>query len=76
MHEAFEPRQVRDGSLVRLLRAIPELALKEGQVGVVRGVVPGPNYAYEVEFHRLSQDVPARTLLLGTQIEPQGRGRC
>ena len=67
----FEPRHIRNGSLVRLTRSIPELALNEGQVGVVRGVLPGPADAYEVECHRLSHDVPARALLIGTQVEPQ-----
>lgn len=69
--QIFEPRHIRTGSLVRLTRPIPELALTEGRVGIVRGFLPGPTDAYEVEFHRLGNHVPARTLLLGTQIEPQ-----
>ena len=74
MHnESFQPRHVGTGSYVRLLRPIPELGLNEGYVGVVRGVLPGLADAYEVEFHRPSQDVPARALLLGTHVEAQGR---
>lgn len=70
-HQYFEPRHIRTGAFIRLTQSIPELALNEGDIGVVRGVIPGPADAYDVEFHRINQDVPARALLLAWQIEPQ-----
>ena len=67
----IEPRHIRPGAFVRLTRPVPALALNEGNVGVVRAALPGPADAYEVEFHRPGQDVPARALLRGMQVEPQ-----
>ena len=69
--ETFAPRRIRLDSFVRLVQPLPESGLRPGHVGVVRALLPGLADAFEVEFHRVGQDVPSRALLLTTQIELQ-----
>jgi len=54
---------------VRLMRDIPELALRQGEIGIVRSTWFAPSSAFEVEFHQVGQDVQTRALLLADQIQ-------
>ena len=53
---------------VRLVQAVPELALNRGEVGVVRSTWFAPTVAYEVEFHPVGMHTQTRALLLGEQV--------
>jgi len=64
-------RHIRPGTHGRLLQDITELGLHRGEVGVVRGVLPGMTDAYDVEFHRPGLSAPMRALLLANQLEPE-----
>ena len=56
---------------VRLVKDIPELGLRSGQVGVVCSTWFSPTPAYEVEFRALGrQQGPTRALLMENQIQP------
>ena len=54
---------------VRLMRDIPELALRQGAIGVVRSTWFAPSSAFEVEFHQAGQTMQTRALLLADQIQ-------
>ena len=56
-------RQIMSNDEVRLLRDVPELELREGEVGVVRSSWYVPVVAFEVEFARHSRRHAARVLL-------------
>ena len=58
---------------VVLQRDIPELSLRRGDVGVVRGTVNEPTAAFEVEF-QLGLSRGTRALLMETEIQVRGRG--
>ena len=62
-------RQPHVDDYVRLTRAIPELSLQCGEVGVVRSTWFAPALAYEVEFHQLGLDHQTRALVLAEQLE-------
>lgn len=62
-------RQPHVDDYVRLTRDIPELALKSGEVGIVRSTWFAPQLAYEVEFHPIGLDHHTRALLLAEQIQ-------
>lgn len=62
-------RQPHIDDFVRLTRAIPELALNCGEVGVVRSTWFAPSVAYEVEFHQIGHDYQTRALLLPEQLQ-------
>jgi hypothetical protein len=55
---------------VRLLKDIPELGLRSGEVGLICSEWMAPTTAYEVEFRPAGGFVHAtRALLLGHQIQ-------
>lgn len=54
---------------VRLTQDIPELALRRGEIGVVRSTWFAPSMAYEVEFHPIGPNGETRALLLAEQVE-------
>ena len=62
-------RQPHVDDFVRLTRDIPELALRSGQVGVIRSTWFEPTPAYEVEFHKIGHDYQCRALLMPEQVE-------
>ena len=62
-------RQPHVDDFVRLTRDVPELQLKQGDVGVVCSTWFAPTDAYEVEFHAVGLSGTTRTLLLAHQIE-------
>lgn len=69
-------RQLAIDDFVRLSWDIPELALHQGQVGVVRARQCGGSQedaylAYEVEFHCVGRDCQVRTLLRPEQIQAE-----
>ena len=43
-------RQFTSSEPVRLVKDLPELELRPGQVGIVKSKFQGPTPAYEVEF--------------------------
>jgi hypothetical protein len=51
---------------VRLVKELPELELRLGQVGIVRGKWEAPFMAYEVEFKSGEREV--RVLLLENHL--------
>ncbi len=55
---------------VCLLRDIPELDLRRGDVGVLCSTWFSPQTAYEVEFDRPGLNMKTRALLLEEQIQP------
>ena len=59
-------RQPLVDDFVRLTQDIPELELKQGDVGVVCSTWFSPTQAYEVEF---GLDAPTRALLLAEQLQ-------
>ena len=59
-------RQPHVDDLVRLTQDIPELDLKQGDVGVVCSTWFSPTQAYEVEF---GLGGPTRALLLAEQLQ-------
>ena len=64
-------RQIMSNDHVRLVRDVPELALREGEVGVVRSSWYVPVVAFEVEFglERRSSRAVARVLLPEEYVE-------
>ena len=54
---------------VRLLKDIPELGLRRGQIGAVCSTWFSPAIAYEVEFEPPGEACTRRVLLLVDQIE-------
>jgi len=62
-------RQPTIDDYVRLMRDIPELALRRGEIGVVRSTWFAPSSAFEVEFHQVGHNVQTRALLLADQIQ-------
>ena len=59
--------QIVSRSPVKLLRDLPELSLRAGDVGIVRSSWHYPTVAYEVEFKRPGTST-ARVLLLDEQV--------
>jgi hypothetical protein len=66
MEDAMRQPHVDD--LVRLTRDIPELRLKQGDVGIVCSTWFSPNERYEVEFGP-GLDCRTRALLLAEQLQ-------
>ncbi len=64
-------RQPLVDDFVRLTQDIPELELKQGDVGVVCSTWFSPTQAYEVEF---GLDAPTRALLLAEQLQVEENG--
>ena len=64
-------RQPHVDDFVRLTRDIPELALRRGEVGVVRSTWFAPATAYEVEFRPPGLSHERRALLLAECLEVQ-----
>jgi hypothetical protein len=62
-------RQPHVDDFVRLTRDIPELALRCGQIGVIRSTWFEPTTAYEVEFHLCGVASETRALLLPEQLQ-------
>lgn len=64
-------RQIMSNDQVRLIRDVPELALREGAVGVVRSSWYLPVVAFEVEFgiERRASRATARVLLPEEYVE-------
>jgi hypothetical protein len=52
---------------VRLVKDLPELDLRPGEVGIVRNKWQSPTVAYEVEFRY--GDKPMRVLLLDSHLK-------
>ena len=61
-------RQIMSNDQVRLVTDVPELALREGDVGIVRSSWYVPVVAYEVEFTGQPKGASARVLLLEDHI--------
>ena len=59
-------RQFTNSEPVRLVKDLPELHLKPGQVGIVRNKWQHPTVAYEVEFQTVQP--PLRVLLLENHL--------
>jgi hypothetical protein len=59
-------RQFTSSESVRLVKELPELQLRKGDVGVVLGKWQHPTLAYEVEFK--SVQPPLRLLLLENHL--------
>ena len=55
--------------LVRLTQDIPELLLRQGDLGVVCSTWFSPAPAYEVEFHPAGLNEQTRALLLSEQLQ-------
>ena len=64
-------RQPLVDDFVRLTQDIPELELKQGDVGVVCSTWFSPTQAYEVEFGLAA---PTRALLLAEQLQVEENG--
>ena len=45
---------------VRLRQDVPDLGLRRGEIGIIRGRWPGATEAYEVEFHHNGHNGPMR----------------
>ena len=60
--------QIMSNDQVRLVKDVPELALQEGDVGIVRSSWYVPVVAFEVEFQRPSHRA-ARVLLLEEYVQ-------
>jgi hypothetical protein len=63
----FTVQQFSSSDNVRLVKELPELELRPGQVGVVRGRWEAPFMAYEVEFRSGEREV--RVLLLENHLK-------
>jgi Domain of unknown function (DUF4926) len=59
-------QQFSSSECVRLVKDLPELDLRPGQVGIVRSKWQTPTVAYEVEFKASEQ--PLRVLLLENHL--------
>lgn len=62
-------RQPHVNDLVRLTQDIPELLLRQGDVGVVCSTWFSPSEAYEVEFAFPGLAEQTRALLLAEQLQ-------
>jgi hypothetical protein len=60
-------RQFNSSQPVRLVKDLPELELRPGELGIVRGAWEAPTLAYEVEFKY--KDKPLRVLLLENHLK-------
>jgi hypothetical protein len=60
-------RQFTSSDRVRLVKELPELQLRPGEVGIVRGKWQHPTVAYEVEFQ--TNNSPLRLLLLENHLQ-------
>jgi hypothetical protein len=67
MEDAMRQPHVDD--LVRLTRDVPELQLKQGDVGIVCSTWFSPNERYEVEFSPEGLNGHTRALLLAEQLQ-------
>ena len=65
-------RQIMSNDQVRLIKDVPELALREGEVGTVRSSWYFPVVAFEVEFRRKDRRGAARILLLEDDVQAAG----
>jgi hypothetical protein len=59
-------RQFTSSESVRLVKDLPELELRPGQVGTIKSKLNGVTPAYEVEFRY--GDQPIRLLLLQSHL--------
>ena len=59
-------RQFTNTESVRLVKELPELQLRKGDVGIVRNKWQHPTLAYEVEFQTMQP--PLRLLLLENHL--------
>ena len=57
--------------IVRLMKDIPELSLRCGELGVVISIWCAPFVAYEVEFYQPDQGCSARVLLFREQLKAE-----
>ena len=64
--------QIMTNSPVRLVTDLPELALHDGDVGIVCSSWHYPTVAYEVEFGQPGPWHGTRVLLMQTQVRPAG----
>lgn len=62
-------RQPHVNDMVRLTQDIPELRLRQGDVGVVCSTWFAPSEAYEVEFMPTGLAEQTRALLLARQLQ-------
>lgn len=62
-------RQIMSNDQVQLVKDVPELSLREGDVGIVRSSWYVPIVAYEVEFPGRTRDGAARVLLLENHVQ-------
>jgi hypothetical protein len=62
-------RQIMSNDQVRLAINVPELALREGNVGIVRSSWYFPVVAFEVEFGGDARRPAARVLLLEDHVQ-------
>ena len=67
----FEPdsKLPRENDVVRVTHDVPDLALRRGDMGIVRSRWLAPALAYEIEFHFFGSDLAGRGLLMPEQIE-------
>lgn len=61
--------EILSKSPVRLLKDLPELSLRAGDLGVVRTSWHFPTVAYEVEFSGQGPTRPQRVLLLEDHVQ-------
>jgi hypothetical protein len=67
----MEPMFPANDEKVRLIRDIPELSLRRGDVGLARRVWKTPSPVYEVEFQLNDGRGSTRSILLfSNQVEP------
>ena len=59
----------QENDVIRVTRDIPDLALRRGDMGIVRSRWLAPALAYEIEFHFFGSDLAGRGLLMPEQIE-------
>jgi len=57
--------------IVRLMKDIPELSLRCGELGVVISVWCAPIVAYEVEFYQPDGDCGTRVLVFGKHLQAE-----
>ena len=57
--------------IVRLMKDIPELSLRCGELGVVISMWCAPIVAYEVEFYQLDENYRTRVLVFGKHLQAE-----
>ena len=57
--------------VVHLLRDVPELELRAGDIGVVVSIWHGPACRFEVEIRKPGEECPTRVVLVGSEIEAE-----